>query len=140
MSGVLLPDDLHQHPFATLAVEFPVEDLFPGAEVHLALCNRHHHLTAHDSPLQVGIGIVLIAVVTVLTVWFLRGQFLQPYFEIVVQARFIVVDKDGCRYMHRINEDETFLYAAFHKACVDIRGDVDQFSSFGDVEPEFLSV
>ena len=133
MLGTLIPNNLHQHPLTALTVELAVEDLFPGAKVHLALCNRHHHLTAHDSPLQVGIGIVLIAVVTVLAVWFFGSQFFQPYFEIVVQARLIVVDKDGCRYMHRINEDETFLYAAFRKACVDIRGDVDQFSSFGDV-------
>jgi hypothetical protein len=36
-TSLSLPDDLHQHAFATAAVEFPVEDLLPGAEVQASV-------------------------------------------------------------------------------------------------------
>src|SRR4051812_22665026 len=54
-----LPDNLHQHPLPPPAVEFVVEDVFPGPQVQPTLGNRHHHLAAHDLPLQVRIGIIL---------------------------------------------------------------------------------
>ena len=42
------PDDLDQHAFLAPAVEFAVEDLFPGAEMKLIIGNRNDHLSAHD--------------------------------------------------------------------------------------------
>ena len=47
------------------AVELAVEDLLPGAEVELAVGDRHDHLAAHDLPLQVGVGVVLAGAVVV---------------------------------------------------------------------------
>ena len=61
-----------------------------------------HHLTSQNGPLQVGIGIVLETIVPVLAVGFFGSQFFQPYLEVVVQAGFIVIDKNGCTDVHGI--------------------------------------
>src|SRR6185436_20890256 len=53
----LFADDLDHHPLVPPAVEFAVEDLFPGAEVQLALRDGNHDLASHDLPLVVSIAI-----------------------------------------------------------------------------------
>ena len=60
-----LPDHLDQHPLRPSAVELAVEDLLPGAEVELAVGDRHDDLAAHDLPLHVGVGVVLAGAVVV---------------------------------------------------------------------------
>ncbi len=87
-----------------------------------------------------GIGIVFEAIVPVLAVGFLRSQFLEPNVKVVVQTRFIVVDKHRGRDVHRIYQDQPLLYTTFHKAALYLGCNVDQFPSSGDVEPEFLAV
>src|SRR5262249_558753 len=86
-SDMLLPDDLDQHALRPAAVELAVEDLLPRAEVQLALRDRHDDLTAHDLPLQVGVGVVLAGAVVVVHagVRVERGQPLQPLLVVPVQ-------------------------------------------------------
>jgi hypothetical protein len=77
-------DDLNQHPFSTAAVEFAIEDLFPGAEIQFAFGDRGDDLAAHDLALEVSIRIILAGPIVLI----LRGrrvgrQFLEPNFVIV---------------------------------------------------------
>ena len=101
-SWYLLSDNLEQHPLVPFSVEFEVEDLFPGAEVKPSFCNGDHALSAHDSTLQVCIGIVLVAVVLVLAVGLLWCKLLQPSFIISVQAWLIIIDEDTCGDIHGV--------------------------------------
>ena len=70
--------------------------------MEFSLGNRHHHLTTHDLALHMGIGIVFVAVMTVLTHRFVRSQALQPLFIVVVQARFVIVDEDRGSDVHGV--------------------------------------
>ncbi len=134
------PNDLHQHPLAAAAVELAVEDLLPGAEIEPAIGDGHHHLPAHDLPFQVGVGVVLPDVVAVLRHRGMGGQSLQPEVIVVVQARFIVIDEDRRRDVHRVAEKQSFADAAFPEALLHLRGDVEEGPAAGDAEPEFLAV
>ena len=85
-----LADDLHQRAFAPAAIELAVEDLFPGAEVELALGDRDHHFATHDLPLHVSVGIVLAgAIVLVLRHRFVRRQRFQPLVVVLMQAALV---------------------------------------------------
>ena len=53
-----LPNNLHKHAFAAVAVEFAIENLFPRAEVELTIRDRHHHFPAHDGALEMSVGVV----------------------------------------------------------------------------------
>src|SRR5271169_3515609 len=63
-----LPNDLHEDPLPAHAVKFPVEDLFPRAKVEPPSGHRDDDLAAHDRALEVGVRVVLAAVVRVLAV------------------------------------------------------------------------
>ena len=96
----LLPDDLHQDALSSAAIELTVEDLFPRAEVELALGDGHDDLAAHDLAFHVGVGVVLAgAVMAVLAGRRVRGEFFKPLVVVGEQALFIVVDVDAGRYM-----------------------------------------
>ena len=43
-----LANDLDEDPLWPVAVELAVEDLFPAAEIELALGDGYHHFAAHD--------------------------------------------------------------------------------------------
>jgi hypothetical protein len=91
-----LPDDLHHHPLAAAAVEFAVEDLFPGAEVEMAFGYGDDYFAAHDLALEVGVGVVLAgAVVLVVLYGVVRREFFEPYLVIVMETALVVVDEDG---------------------------------------------
>ena len=62
----LLADYFYEDTFLSFAVEFAVEDLFPGPEIKLAICDSDDHLPAHYAALQVGVGVVLKAVMSIL--------------------------------------------------------------------------
>jgi hypothetical protein len=54
------PDPLlFEDPLSPPAIEFPVEDLFPGAEVQLSIRDGDHNLPADHLVLEVGIAGVL---------------------------------------------------------------------------------
>ena len=91
----LLTDDLHENAFFTESVEFAVENLLPRAKVELSRCHSYYDFAAHDCALEVGVSVVLGAVVSVLGMGMFGGELFQPFFKIPVQARFIVVDEDA---------------------------------------------
>src|SRR5262245_37901862 len=92
-----LPGDLDQHPPGAVAVEFPVENLLPRAEVELPPGDGDDDLPPHDLALQVGVGVVLprAVVMVVVGIRVERGQPLQPHAEVVVQPPLVVVDEDA---------------------------------------------
>src|SRR5262245_16288644 len=57
-AAALFADDFDQNSFLAAAVEFAVEDLLPGTEIQLAICDGNHHFTAHDLALDVRVRVV----------------------------------------------------------------------------------
>src|SRR5215467_4803465 len=51
----LLADDFNQDSFLPAAVEFPIEDLFPWAEVQFPFGDCDHNFAAHHLTLDVGV-------------------------------------------------------------------------------------
>ena len=98
----LFPNNLYQYPFAPFAVKFTVEDLFPRAEIQFSAGNGNNHFTAHDGAFQMGIGIVFKTIVPVLRIGFFRCKFFKPDFKIMMQTRFIIIDKYAAGDMHGI--------------------------------------
>ena len=139
-AGHLFADELDQNAFVAAAVELAVEDLLPGTEVQSAFRDRDHHLTSHDLALEMRVGVVLETVVVVLGVRLLRRQFFQPFLEVGVKARFIVVDENARGDVHGVHEAKTFLNAGSGEFGFDLRCDVDESPSRRDVEEEFFSV
>jgi hypothetical protein len=62
----LFPDDFNQHSLLPFPVKFPIEDLFPWAEIKLPFCDGYHHFTSHDGSFEVGISIILKGIMSVL--------------------------------------------------------------------------
>jgi len=90
----LFSNDLYQHPLTSPSIEFTVENLLPRAEIEFATCHCDDHLSAHDLTFHMCICIVFNRiVVAVLADGFVRYEFLQPFFVIVVKPNFIIVDK-----------------------------------------------
>lgn len=113
-----LADDFYQHAFAADAVKFPVENLFPGAEVEFAVRDGDDYFAAHDAALEMGVGVIFARVVLVLGVGFFRGEFFQPNGKIMMKAGFIIIDEDGRGDVHGIAQDKAFFDAAFlHGIC-----------------------
>ncbi len=105
---MLPPDDLDQHPLGAMAMELTIEDLFPVAEVELALGNCHDYFATHNLSLQVGAGLVLAGAVVVVRAGIEGSELFQPHAEIVVQAALVVIDEYGAGYVHRVNEARGF--------------------------------
>ena len=76
----------------------------------------------------------------VLADWLMRGQSLQPFFVVVRQSGFVVVDKDRSRYVHGVDERQPFADAALKQARFNIGSDVDEGPPGGHLEPEFLAI
>lgn len=114
--------------------------MLPGAEVELAVGDRNHHLSAHDGALEMSVGIVLVAIVPVLTVGLFRSQFFQPGFVILMEAAFIVVDEYAGGDVHRIDQTEAFLNATFVQAFLDQGSDMNDLAAAGCIEPKLLAI
>jgi hypothetical protein len=71
---------------------------------------------------------------------FVRGKLLQPDLVIMVKSSFVVIDENGSRDVHGVHQDQAFSDAAFFQGFLDVRSDIDQPPSRGDLEPEFFSV
>jgi hypothetical protein len=108
--------------FRPAAVELAVEDLFPGAEVELAVGDGHDDLPAHHLPLHVGVGVVLAgAVVGVALGRSVEGsELLQPLLVVLVQSRFVVVDEHAGRDVHRVAQHQALADAAFADDLLDL--------------------
>ena len=137
--GTSLADDFHQHALATQAVEFAVENLLPRAEVEAAVGHGNHNLPAHNAAFEVGVGVVLRTIVTVLVVRFFRRELLKPLFEIGMETTFVVIDEDAGRDVHGVDQTQSFFDAAGAEAFFNLWRDVDQAAARGDFEPEFFA-
>jgi hypothetical protein len=125
---ILLPDDLDQDAFAAQTVKLAIEYLLPRSEIQSPVRDRDNDFTSHNLALQVRVCIVLPRAVVkiVIRVRIERGQLFQPRFKIVVQAGFVVVDKDTCRDVHGIAQKQSFFDSAFTQALIDLRRNVQE--------------
>lgn len=131
----LFSNDFYKNPLPAEAVKFPVKDLLPRAEVEGALGDRHNNLPAHNRTLEVGVGIVLAAIVGVLGVREFGGKAFQPLLKVPVETGFVVVDKDACGDVHGVYQAEAFANSARSQALVNLRGDVHKPPAGRDLEP-----
>ena len=90
----LFTDYFYQHPFTPPPVELAIKNLFPRAEIKSAVGNGNDNFPPHNLPLHVGVGVVFADIVPVTGNRFMRGDFFQPHFVIVMQPGFVVVDKN----------------------------------------------
>ena len=135
----LFAKNFDEHALGAPTVEFPVKDPFPRAKIEPALGHRHDNLPTHQSAFEMGIGVILGPVVPVLGMGFFRGEFFQPFFKILVQAGFVIVDKDGGGDVHGVDEAESFPDAGFHQGGLDLGCDVEKSPAGGGAESEFLA-
>ena len=135
---MLLSNNLNQKTLSAFAVEFIIEDVFPRPQVQLAVCDGDHDLPAHDLPFHVAVGIVFIAVVAILAVGFFRSELFQPHLVIMMQAGFIIVDKDRCGNMHSVNEYKTLLDTAFSNQSLDLIMYRDYCPTLWNIHPDFF--
>src|SRR5690606_3277155 len=109
-------ENLDEDALAAAAVELEVEDLFPGAEVELAVGDGDHDFAAHDLAFVVGIGVVLagavveIAAATGVGAGVEGSQALEPALVVLVEAGFVVVDEDGGGDVHGVDETESVAH------------------------------
>ena len=110
-----LPDDLDQHAFGPLSVEFAVEDLLPGAEVEFAFGDGDDRFPAHDLAFHMRIGVVLAGagVVFVLSDRRMRGELFEPLGIVLVQAGLVVVDEYRGGDVHGIGEQQPLACRIF---------------------------
>ncbi len=100
--------------------------MFPGAKIKLAIGDGDHHLTPHDLPFHVGVGIVFTDIVPVAGHRFMGCYFFQPDLIVVVQTGFVVVDKYRGGDVHGVDQHQAFRNAACAQAFVDFGGDIDE--------------
>ena len=141
---MLLPNDLHQYPLPTSTIELVIEDVLPRAEVQLAVGDGNDDFAAHHLTFVVGVSIVFPSAVVQVTTRcriaarIKRGQLFQPTLVISVQTRFVVVDEDGCGYVHRVYQYETVGNATLCDKPLNVVVDRDNRTAFGDFHPEFF--
>ena len=83
----LFANNFHQYPLASSSIELTVEDLLPRSKIKFTICHSYYNLTPHNLALHMCIGIVFTGIVmTVLADRFMRSQFFQPLFIVLVQA------------------------------------------------------
>jgi hypothetical protein len=66
------------------------------------------------------------------------GEFLKPYVKIMVQAGLIIIDKNAGGNVHCVYQAQPFLYAGFGKQGFRFICDVDEFTRFLCVKPQFF--
>src|SRR5438876_1266782 len=135
------PHHLDDHPLPTLAVPLTVKHPLPGAQIELAVRNRHDHLVADREAPQVRGGVVLPRVVVPVAGGIPRGDgFFEPLEDITPQAGFVIVHEYGRRDVHRAHEREALQHAALGDLSGDLVGDVDDLLPLLRVEPEIVGV
>src|SRR5258708_5502055 len=119
------PDDFYEHAFAPPAVKFSIEDLFPWSKVETAGSQCDHDLPAHYLTLEMSICIVLPRTIMQITIHGrMRGQAFQPFFIILVEPLFIVIDDDGSRDVHGIDQHEAAPDTAFLHSLLHLPGNI----------------
>jgi hypothetical protein len=133
------PDDLYKYSFTALAVELTVKNLFPWAKVQFASADRRNHFPPHNGAFKMGVGVYFPGIVAVRRDRLMRGQFFQPHVKVVVQAGFIIVDKNAGGNMHSVYQTQTLLYARLAQEGFNFAGNIDKFTGFWRIEPQFLA-
>ena len=100
--GSLFADYFNEYSFFSPAIELTIKDLFPGAEIKSSVSDGNNHFTSHDLSFEMRIGIIFIAIVTILMHRLMRRQLFQPDLIIVMQPGFVIVDKYGGSDVHGI--------------------------------------
>src|SRR5262249_27541215 len=125
--------------FAPSSIEFAVEDSFPWSEIEFAVGNRDDNLTAHDLALEMGVGVVFACpIVSIGVRWSVRSKFFQPCLVVVMQSRFVVVDKDRSSDMHRVHQAKPFGHTALLNQFLNFWCDVDEAASIRHFEPKMF--
>jgi hypothetical protein len=71
----------------------------------------------------------------VLRYGFMGGQLLQPDIIVMMKSGFVIVNKNGCRDVHGVNEHKALFDPAFLQARLNLRGDVDKCPTSRDLKP-----
>src|SRR5215216_6867582 len=136
----LFTDNLDQYTFPSATIELPVEDLLPCSEIEFPIRHGNDHLAAHDLAFHMCIGVIFARIVmTILSDWFVRCQFLQPFLVIIVQSAFVIVDKYGCRNVHCIYQNQTLFDPAFAQRLFHLPGDVHKSTPGWNVKLQLLA-
>ena len=130
------PDDLDQHALGPVAVELAVEDLLPRPEIQLAFGDGDDDFPTHDLTLQVSVGVVLAGAVVVIVVGVgVEGSDLfEPFAKVVVQAFFVVIDKNGSGDVHRVAKDDPLGDAAALNYLFNLGSDIQESHFGGQVQ------
>jgi len=87
-----------------------------------------------------GVRIIFAHIMPVLGDGRVRRQFFQPFLIVMVQAGFIIVDKDGSRDVHGVHEYKALSDAALFQASFHLGSHIDQGSSGAHMKPQFFAV
>ena len=135
----LFADNFHQGAFATAAVDLAVENLFPGAEIEFAFGDGDHDFAAHDLALEMGVGVIFAgAIVAVSAGRRVRREFFEPDLVIVMESTLVVVNEDGRRNVHGVDQAQAFAHAALAHELRNLRRDVEEAAPAGDFKPEMF--
>ncbi len=87
------------------------------------------------------VGIVFAsAIVQILRSGFMRRQLFQPFLVVFQQSRFVVVDKNRSRNVHRIYQHQTLLDLTLVQAIFHLLGDVDECPSARRFKPQVFAI
>ena len=97
-----------------------------------------HRFPPHDLPFQVSVGVYFAGVVMVGRNRLVGGEFFKPHIEVMVQAGFVVIDKDAGGDVHGIDEAQPLLDTRFPQQDFNFTRNIDEFPRFFGVEPQFF--
>ena len=138
--GMLLADNLYEHALFAPPVELAVEDLLPRSKVEISVSYGDHHLPSHDLAFKVCIAVVLTgAIVAVIIDGFVGGKLFKPVLVVLVEPRFVIIDKDTGGDMHGVDKAETFFNSAFCNCLAYFFRDVDKGDAHRGIKPEFFA-
>ena len=137
----LFSDDFHENALFSPPVKLTIENLLPWPEVEPSAGNGNYDFPAHDLSFHMGICVILSRlVVAVSRYWLMGSKLFQPGLIVCVQPGFVIVNKNGCRNMHRIDKNQTLQNSTLLQALANLGCDVQQGTTSGNVEPEFLAI
>jgi hypothetical protein len=65
-------------------------------------------------------------------------EFLQPHVKIMMQAGLVIIDKNACGNVHGVYQAQPLLYARLREQGFYLICDIDEFSRFFCVKPQFF--
>jgi hypothetical protein len=132
-------DNFYQDSFLSSAIELAVEDLLPGTEIQFSARNRHDDLAPHNLAFQMRVSIVFAGAIVPISAGGLMGRdFLQPNLIIVMEPTLIVINENGRRDVHGVNQAKTFADTALANEFFNLWGDVDESAPRRNFKPKML--